>query len=224
MQFIQADSLSLTLFVIFAIAMAAVIVYALRFTTQKKSWLSAYAGIVALFSIAAASGLVLKNFVPVGPFLFISLIVFSFALAYSKAGLEIAQNLTLATLIGFQGFRFPLEVILHRWAEYGTVPGTMTWTGQNWDLVTGIVSIIAIPVVNRYRWAAITAQMVGFMLLLNVIRVVLMSSPLPFAWQLKNPILLLAFFPYVLIGPLFVMPALIGHLITFRKLFARPTK
>ena len=39
----------------------------------------------------------------------------------------------------------------------------------------------------------------------------------------KNPIQLIMYFPYALIAPLFVMPALIGHIITIRILLhSRP--
>jgi hypothetical protein len=52
----------------------------------------------------------------------------------------------------------------------------------------------------------------------NVLRVVVLSSPFPFAWPLANPLQLALYFPYVLIAPLFVGAALAGHLVAFRAL------
>lgn len=218
MGFQAADDLSLSFFVLFAIVMAAICFGAIRRTSSRELWWTFYAMLIGVFSAAAISGLVTDAFVPAGPMLFALLLIFGLGFSLGKPGRELAAGLPFAVLIGFQGFRLPLEILLHKWAEIGTVPGTMTWTGQNWDIVTGIVSLIAMPFVNRNRGIAIVVNIIGFVLLMNVFRVVLMSSPLPFAWQLENPLMLLANFPYVLIAPLFVLPAFAGHLITFRKL------
>ncbi len=65
------------------------------------------------------------------------------------------------------------------------------------------------------------AQLVGVVLLANVMRVVVMSSPLPFAWQVEPPLRLIEELPYALIGPLFVAPAVAAHVIAIRQLSRR---
>lgn len=219
MTFTPADSLTLNLFMLFSAVMALVIGLAVWQTHSRfKEFLAIFAGYLALFSGVAASGMVLKMAIPVVPLMFASVIAGAAWFAFSDFGRRIAAHFSFAALIGFQGFRLPLELILHKWAELGTVPPTMTWTGQNWDIISGIVSIAAIPFVKKSRALAWAAQCIAFLLLLNVLRVVIMSSPFPFAWHLEQPLQLIAYMPYALIGPLFVGAAMAGHLIVFRKL------
>jgi hypothetical protein len=49
-------------------------------------------------------------------------------------------------------------------------------------------------------WIAWAANLIGFLLLLNVIRVAILSSPLPFAWNVQPPLLLALHLPYAYIG------------------------
>lgn len=147
-------------------------------------------------------------------------------LGLSPAGGWLARGLPLWTLVAFQGFRLPLELVLHSWGEQGTIPMTMTWEGENLDVITGIVAIGAAAVVrtlgtydSRARAAAWAANIVGFALLLNVGRVAMLSSPLPFAWEGIDPPLQLAMYmPYALIGPVCVAGALAGHVVLTRAL------
>lgn len=217
-KFIPADPFSLTLFITFSLIMFSGFLSLIRRTSESKKWTVLFVTLVTVFSWASYSGMVRQQFIPIGPLLFFLVLVFALNFSFSKAGKQFALALPLAWLIGFQGFRVPLELLLHHWAELSTVPPTMTWTGQNWDIAAGAVALLAIPFVNRNRKLALVVNVFCFALLLNVGRVVVMSSPLPFAWPLENPLMLLGYFPYALIGPLFVMPALIGHILVFRKL------
>lgn len=155
------------------------------------------------------------------PFFFGGVLIVSTAAGLSSLGGRIARAVPLAALVAFQGFRFPLELVLHEWARQGTIPGTMTWTGQNWDIVAGLVALLAAPFVARRRGVAWGANVVGLLLLLNVMRVAVMSSPLPFAWGQEPPLLLAFHLPYALIGPVCVGGALFGHLVLTRALLRR---
>jgi hypothetical protein len=102
----------------------------------------------------------------------------------------------------------------------------MTWTGQNFDIVTGILALLAAPFPNRAssrgRAVGWTFNLIGLALLLNVMRVAVMSSPLPFAWKDVEPPLQLALhFPYALIVPVCIGGALIGHIALTRALLRR---
>ncbi len=221
MEFIPAEQKSLLAFVVLLLFVGSGVIIALKKITAWKWWSAGYLVLLLAFSFFALSGLVARSFVPFGPLLFMGLILFSIGFSLSASGFELASKISLTTLVAFQGFRLPLELILHEWASRGTVPATMTWTGQNFDILSGIVAVGAAPFVGKSRNLAWVANIVGFVLVLNVIRVVLMSSPLPFAWPLERPILLIAYFPYALIGPICVGPALVGHLLTFRKLLGK---
>lgn len=131
---------------------------------------------------------------------------------------RIAANLPLVALVGFHAFRLPLELVLHSWAEQGTIPQTMTWNGQNWDIISGAIAIIVAPFAIRSRALAWAANLIGFALLLNVIRVAALSSPLPIGWGQQPPLLLALHLPYALIAPVCVAGALAGHIVLTRAL------
>jgi hypothetical protein len=121
-------------------------------------------------------------------------------------------------LVAFQGFRFPLELVLHSWAAQGVIPGTMTWTGRNWDIISGVSALILAPLCRRSRVWAWLANGIGLVLLMNVVRVALLSSPVPFGWPVVPKLALIYHFPYVLIVPVCVGGALIGHIALSRAL------
>ena len=152
------------------------------------------------------------------PLFFGGILVVSAGAGLSPLGARFADRVPLTALVVFQAFRLPLELVLHTWAAQGTIPSTMTWTGQNWDIVSGIVALAAAPWVARRRGLAWGANVVGGLLLVNVIRVAVMSSPLPFAWGQQPPLLLALHLPYALIGPVCVGGALFGHVVLTRAL------
>jgi hypothetical protein len=154
------------------------------------------------------------------PFFFGAILLVSLVAGLSPLGRRMATTLPLAALVGFQAFRFPLELVLHAWAKQGTIPTTMTWTGQNWDIVAGLTALLATPWANR-RGVAWGANLVGALLLANVIRVAVLSSPLPFGWGQQPPLLLALHLPYALIGPVCVGGALFGHIVLTRALLQR---
>jgi hypothetical protein len=131
-----------------------------------------------------------------------------------------ATGLPISVLVAFQGFRLPLEIVLHWWVEDGTIPQTMTWTGSNLDVISGIVAIGAAPFARR-RAVAWLANLVGIVLLANVARVALLSSPVPFGWNVSPPLMLAMHLPYAWIVPICVAGALCGHIVLTRALLWR---
>jgi hypothetical protein len=219
--FVAADSWSLSLFVLFSIFMYGAVLFAFKKANVSKKVPLIFSGFLVIFSIVVATGLIREHIITTVPILFVLILGFTICGALTGTGALISRAFSLKALIGFQSFRLLLELILHHWAEIGTVPVTMTWSGQNFDIVSGIACLIAIPFVNKLRSFAWVTQFLGIVLLLNVLRVVVMSSPLPFAWPLDNPLQLVMYFPYALIAPLFVAPAFFVHIVTLRKLLRR---
>lgn len=207
----------------FAVLMLISIILAFRQTGVRKIYPVIVLVYLGVFSLLVLSGAVKNYPLPLAPLLFLSVAALSVWLAFSTFGKRASEIFSFSMLLGYQAFRLPLEIILHHWAQVGTIPATMTWTGQNWDVVTGIVSLFCFPFLNKNLKLAWAVQILGFVLLLNVLRVALFSMPLPFAWPLENPLQLIFYFPYALIGPLFVGPALCIHLIVFRKLLRLPS-
>ncbi len=185
----------------------------LRLGLGLAAWLS-------MFSLLAISGILERHPLPLIPITFAAMLLPAAGLAFSPWGTRIARQLPLFALVGFHGFRLPLELVLHAWAETGTVPSTMTWTGANFDIVTGLAAVLLAPAAGK-RAIAWFVNALGFVLLMNVLRVVVMSSPVPFGWPVQPKIMLIAHFPYVLIGPVCVAGALAGHIILPRKLLMK---
>jgi hypothetical protein len=178
-------------------------------------WLGAFTAIIK-------SGVVAAQPMPRLMILFAAVNIVSITLALSPIGGWLATGLTPGLLVFFHSFRLPLEVILHQWAKAGTIPVTMTWSGSNFDIITGILALLLAPFATRFRGLAWTFNIVGLLLLINVIRVAILSSPLPFAWPVDPPLLLALHLPYALIAPVCVGGALAAHLILFRALLHKP--
>lgn len=145
-------------------------------------------------------------------------------LALSPLGRRMALGLPLHTLVGFQLFRLPLELVLHRWYMEGVLPVQMTYEGDNFDVLTGLLALLMTPLVylgklgRRAVWAF---NLIGAALLVNVATIAVRSSPVPLRTYMQEPPLLLALHaPYTWIVPVCVAGALFGHLIAFRRLLS----
>lgn len=158
---------------------------------------------------------------PVVPLFMATILGSTLVLGLSGRALAFARTVPLWALVGFQGFRLPLELVLHAWVGEGIAPPQMTWTGANPDIVTGVVSLAAAAWLARGgpRGAAWVAWGVGAVLLANVLRVVVLSLPTPLqAWP--DPIRLPFLFPQVWIASVCVAGALLVHVLTLRVLRA----
>jgi hypothetical protein len=225
MDFIPASPGSVIAFVAILAAVIAALLWAVH-----RAYRSIKAVAIAALALAVWLG-ILGGLVASGkmtslpmnglPFFFGSIILFCLGLGLSPVGARLATGVPLAALVGFQAFRLPLELVLHEWAAQGTIPETMTWTGQNWDIVSGIAALVCAPLAGRYPATARLANIVGFALLLNVMRVALLSAPVPFGWDIQPKLLVAFHLPYALIGPVCVGGALLGHVVLTRRLWKR---
>jgi hypothetical protein len=216
---IPSDGLTLAGFLLIVVAVP---VLALRGAGRVDRTLARrFAGFLILWigGLAAVvqSGVLQRSILPGVPLFFATINLGALAFGLSPWGRQLA-GLPLRALVAFQGFRFPLELVLHRWAELGTVPPTMTWTGQNLDVVSGLLALGALFGPGRSRAYAWAFNVAGSLLLLNVLRVVVLSSPLPFSWPLARPLALAFHLPYALIAIVCVWAAIAGHVILTRAL------
>lgn len=226
MHFTPANTGSLLAFSAIVVAVLYALLLAVHLTYRSFK-ITALAGTLLGVWLGLQSALVASGRMPSLPlnglpFFFGPVLVIWTGLALSPVGARIAAAMPLAALVGFQAFRLPLELVLHAWFRQGTIPETMTWSGQNWDIVSGIVALVCAPLANRHRVAARIANIVGFALLLNVTRVAILSAPVPFGWNIDPPLLVAFHLPYALIGPVCVGGALFGHIVLTRALWARP--
>ena len=175
------------------------------------------AGWLVLSALPTATGL-LRPGGPVPPQA-IMLVVLGLAvgLSWSRVGAGLAAAVPLHLLVGFQGFRLPLELVLHEWASTGVAPPQMTWTGQNVDIAAGVVALLSMPVVRRWPRFAWVPTVFGSLLLLNVLRIVALSLPGPLQ-RFPDPVTLPFQLPHVWIATVCVAGAIVGHLVAFRAL------
>lgn len=173
---------------------------------------------IYVVSKIVASGILAAHPMPGIPLFMLGNGLIAIAFALSPVGKQLT-TLPLWSLVLFQSFRLPLELVLHEWAQQEVIPTTMTWTGSNWDILSGVMAILAAPFCRdrRFAWAS---NIVGIILLVNVGRVALFSAPLPFAWDVQPPLQLAFFIPYCWIVPVCVCGALAGHIILTRALLA----
>jgi hypothetical protein len=159
--------------------------------------------------------------------------------AFSRLGRRLAVELPVWALVGFQAFRLPLELVLHEWYLQGSIPIQMTFSGHNFDIVTGALATALAPLlfwleqraarrpsaadaVDRLSHGLLWLfTLTGTLLLLNVGSIAVRSSPVPFRTYVNEPALQVAYHvPYTWIVPACVAAALLGHLVAFRRLFA----
>ncbi len=179
------------------------------------SWLMvpalfAIRGSIAVFD--AVPPMLMRFIVP------IALLVTAFA--FSRWGRRAALELPLSLLVGFQVFRFPLELILHALYDAGQLPREMTFSGYNFDILTGVSAFVLWVLLRTRdvpkRWI-LAWNVLGTVLLVTVVTIAILSFPQPFGlFTTKTRIV--AYFPWVWL-PTFLVPlALLGHLLVFRRL------
>jgi hypothetical protein len=144
-------------------------------------------------------------------------------ICFSGIGARLREHNSLAWLVGFQAFRVPVELLLHRLYGEGVIPVQMTYEGRNFDIVSGAGAAllglllwrgVAVPQVVLWLW-----NVVGLGLLLNIVGVAILSAPVPFRYFVDGvPNLLPSTFPYVWLPSFLVQAALAGHLLVWRAL------
>jgi len=230
MSFHPANPVSVTAFVVVVAAVLMAVVCGVWFAARRvgetpgrrAGWVALGLAVwVSVTSAVVASGVLRLAPMPGIPLFFFSMIGVAVWFGLSSTGKLLATGVPLPALVAFHGFRLPLELVLHSWAGHGTIPSTMTWTGQNLDIISGVVALVTAPLCVRWKAAAWVANVVGVVLLVNVGRVAMMSSPLPFAWEVQPPLQLILYLPYAWIGSVCVAGAVAGHVVLTRALLCK---
>lgn len=165
---------------------------------------------------------------PVLPVFLLGFVVV-FVAAFSKFGKTLADHLPLAVLIGYQGFRVAVEIMLHQAATEGVIGEQMTWSGLNFDVVSGATAVVlglwlwrrserGEPVPRAVVWAW---NVLGLALLLTIVSIAVMSIPGPLRAFDGPPNVWVATVPFIWLPVVMVTAALFGHLLVFRWLLAK---
>lgn len=235
-RFVYPDWLSTSGFVVIVVGVCACGVWAV-YTAQRSQGLEAarrwagWAGCVCLATLAATAVLAETGFLrslegsyALGIYPGVANVC-AVALACSSLGARVARAVPLWALVAFQGFRLPLELILHSWYRQGTLPVQLTFEGRNFDICTGCLALL-VGWGLRHRWWgwqwAAAFNLFGFLLLCQVMRIALGSAPWPLRTFPEDQLVLLMFYaPYTWILPCAVSAALLGHLLTLRAILVR---
>jgi hypothetical protein len=155
--------------------------------------------------------------------LLVATLALALTLGFTRPGARLARGLPLAALVGFQAFRLPLELVMHHAATTGVMPPQMTFTGRNFDIVSGATALLVAPLLARGapRWLAGAWNVLGFALLVAIIVIAVVSTPPIHAFG-SDPAHLntwVALFPFVWLPAILVGAALLGHVVLLRALW-----
>lgn len=159
--------------------------------------------------------------IPLGPvFLGIALTI-SLLVSMSSFGARLALGLAVNVLVAFQIVRLPMELVLQQWAKQGTIPIAVTWSGHNWDILTGVAALLIMPIASRYRVMVWLFNVFGMISFINLL-VVWLATALDLSRASGQPALKLAYhIPYFLIFPIYFAGIFAGHIVLTRALVAR---
>jgi hypothetical protein len=101
----------------------------------------------------------------------------------------------------------------------------MSFSGYNFDIVSGVTALVVAPLAARGRaprWLLIAWNALGTSLLAAIVVVALLASPLvrAFGSEPEQVNTWVTFFPYVLLPAVLVTAALAGHVVVWRALAA----
>ena len=197
---------------------------------ESPQWFLFAFAVLALWlgpsGIAATKGLLTFEGRP--PTFFVLLVLTTLAttvLAFSPVGTHLVRGIGIAGLVGFQAFRAPLELLLHRLHQEGALPIQMTFEGRNYDIVTGalagLIGIWAL-MARPPRVVVWVFNLIGVALLVNIVTIAILSMPTPLRLFFEEPApSIVLSWPFVWLPTFLVQAAWFGHLLVFRRLLAR---
>jgi hypothetical protein len=154
--------------------------------------------------------------------------ILSVALGVSRAGERLAMGLPLAALVGAQGFRLPLEMLMHRAYVEGVMPVQMSYSGWNFDIVTGASALAVAALLAAGRmplWGVRLWNWMGLVLLANIITIAVLSTPTPLRVFMNEPAnVWITQAPFVWLPMVMVMAAIVGHIVILRRLRAESAR
>jgi hypothetical protein len=154
----------------------------------------------------------------------VAVLVLSLLASFSRFGTRLIDGLPLAWIIGVQAFRFPLELMMHRAYDEGVMPMQMSYSGWNFDIVTGLTALPVAWALSRGiggRGLVIAWNALGTLLLVNIVVIAVVSTPIIgwFGPTLVNTFVM--FPPFVWLPAVMVTTAFVGHLLVWRAVLRK---
>jgi hypothetical protein len=154
-------------------------------------------------------------------FLVAAILALALAITYSRLGTRIVATIPLWALVLVQAFRLPLELAMHDMYERGIMPVQMSYSGLNFDIITGIAAIpvVFLTATRRTGRGVVAAwNLLGLALLVNVVTVAILATPRFRYFGDDHLNVWVTYPPFVWLPAVMVLAALTGHLLIFRAL------
>lgn len=192
--------------------------------------LGAFAAIVMAASAVAAWSGALTRFDRVPPpmaLLIVTVLAVPTIAGLSPFGRSIAMQTPLALFVELQIFRLPLELVMHHAGNSGVMPPELSFSGYNFDIVTGIGAAAigamlargaAVPRALLWVW-----NIWGIYCLLAIAAIAVATSPMvrAFGDDPKHVNSWVLYFPYVWLPVVLVSVAVFSHVIVTRALLSK---
>jgi uncharacterized membrane protein len=128
-----------------------------------------------------------------------------------------------------QSFRIIVELLLLFAFMAGKLPVQMTFEGRNFDVLTGILALPVGYILARKKTnapkLAIAFNIVGIILLLNILVIAVLSMPTSIRYFMNEPSnTLVGQFPFILLPGVLVPIAYTMHIFSLRQLLAKQKK
>ena len=194
-----------------------------RRATRQTLVAAALAGVwIAATGIAAARGVLHMWGPPTMAPVLIGMLLIALGVAFSPVGGRIVAQIGIAALVGYQGFRVLVELLLHRAYVEGLMPVQMSYAGRNFDIVSGVTALLLgawLATGRRSRGLVLLWNVLGVVLLANIVGVALLSAPTPFRVFMNEPAnTFITRAPWVWLPAVMVLAAVMGHALVFRWL------
>ncbi len=123
--------------------------------------------------------------------------------------------------------RVPVELFLHDAWQAGLAPRAMTWSGSNFDILSGISAAAMVAYLLRSkapsRRLLIIWNVIALLLLINVVVIAMLSFPSPIQQlNFDTPLLLPQDPRYILLPATIVPIVLLAHVAALIKLWTSP--
>ncbi len=193
----------------------------------------ALAGVVGWMGVtaaAAASGVLARPELRPPPLaaLFLGIFALAGALGFTRTGDRLARGLPLTALVAVEAFRLPLELVMHQAARDGLLPVQMTFSGWNFDIVTGATAVVVAVLVGlgrAPRALVIAWNAIGIGLLAVILGLAFASTPLVHAFgsEPRATLWIVGYVPFVWLPAVLVLAAILGHIVVTRRLLMDDT-
>lgn len=194
---------------------------------RRTFWLLAAAALWQLLVSALAGAGVLARFDARPPpliFLLLGVAAGGQLLARSSVGVTLTHGLPVAALVGFQAFRLPLELLMHQAAAEGVMPAQMTFTGWNFDIVTGASAVVVAVLLGLGvggRRLVVVWNALGTVLLVVIVAIAVASTPVFAAFGDGASLnTFIAYVPFTTLPTVMVLLAMAGHVMVWRRLWS----